>query len=313
MSTSIQKTGGGPQMVKIDGDRVKALREQQGLTQLYVATAVGVTTDTISRWENKRYPTIKRENGLKLAEALEVELIAILEDSTADKLEESAPKPPPQEIAETPKQQSTDSTSRFNKPVLGTIITVALLLILGLALFFTSQNRSQIIATRYAPAHVIAGQPFPVIIEVVSNDQFPYVVKETIPANCKLLTTFPQIQLGKLKDHTIKWLKKDQQGSKFIYVGSLTASASRTAVKFRGIVSGTSGKKVSMIEGVNQTAISTFHWADTDTDNRISDQEILEAYDRFNGIPSINFEEIEEIWMGTGYRWDATAHKIIIL
>jgi DNA-binding transcriptional regulator YiaG len=47
-------------MVKIDGSKVKQLREQNGLTQLYVATAVQVTTDTISRWENKRYPTIKK-------------------------------------------------------------------------------------------------------------------------------------------------------------------------------------------------------------------------------------------------------------
>ena len=71
----------GPAMVKIDGSRIRAIREEKGLTQLYVATAVEVTTDTVSRWENKRYPTIKKENGLKLAEALEVELSEIL-DST---------------------------------------------------------------------------------------------------------------------------------------------------------------------------------------------------------------------------------------
>ena len=42
----------GPAMVKIDGTRVRAIREQKGLTQLYVATVVEVTTDTVSRWEN---------------------------------------------------------------------------------------------------------------------------------------------------------------------------------------------------------------------------------------------------------------------
>ena len=46
----------------------KEIREKKGLTQLYIATAVGVTTDTISRWENRRYPSIKTENGEKLAE-----------------------------------------------------------------------------------------------------------------------------------------------------------------------------------------------------------------------------------------------------
>ena len=71
-------------MIKIDGGKIKRLREQQGLTQLYLATAVQVTTDTISRWENRRYPSIKKENGLKLAEALNVELQEILEEKQVD-------------------------------------------------------------------------------------------------------------------------------------------------------------------------------------------------------------------------------------
>ena len=64
--------------VCLDGTEVKRIREGQQLTQCYVSKMVGVTTDTISRWENKRYPTIRRENALKLAEALEVPLVDIL-------------------------------------------------------------------------------------------------------------------------------------------------------------------------------------------------------------------------------------------
>ena len=60
---------GPSQMTRIDGDKVRSLREAKGLTQLYIATVVGVTTDTISRWENKRYPSVKEENARKLAEA----------------------------------------------------------------------------------------------------------------------------------------------------------------------------------------------------------------------------------------------------
>ena len=87
----------GPAMVKIDGTRVRAIREQKGLTQLYVATVVEVTTDTVSRWENKRYPTIKKENGLKLAEALEVELSEILDSGD----QEAPPAAPPPTIPAT--------------------------------------------------------------------------------------------------------------------------------------------------------------------------------------------------------------------
>ncbi|MGB3225713.1 MAG: helix-turn-helix transcriptional regulator, partial [Desulforhopalus sp.] len=76
-------------MVKIDGAKIKLLREQQGLTQLYLATAVEVTTDTISRWENRRYPSIKKDNGLKLAEALNVQLEEILEAPEEEQTESS--------------------------------------------------------------------------------------------------------------------------------------------------------------------------------------------------------------------------------
>lgn len=59
--------------------QIRTIRETKKLTQLYVASVVGVTTDTISRWENNRYPTIKRDNAEKLAAALEVELTEILQ------------------------------------------------------------------------------------------------------------------------------------------------------------------------------------------------------------------------------------------
>ena len=65
-------------MVKIDGSKTKYLRESKKLTQLYLSTVVGVTTDTISRWENRHYQSIKLENAEKLAQALEVPFEEIL-------------------------------------------------------------------------------------------------------------------------------------------------------------------------------------------------------------------------------------------
>ena len=41
-------------IVPLDGLRARKIRETKKLTQLYVANVVGVTTDTISRWENNR-------------------------------------------------------------------------------------------------------------------------------------------------------------------------------------------------------------------------------------------------------------------
>ncbi len=66
--------------VDINGNKIRLLREQKELTQLYLATVVGVTTDTISRWENRRYPSIKPENARKLAEALGYSIEELLDD-----------------------------------------------------------------------------------------------------------------------------------------------------------------------------------------------------------------------------------------
>src|SRR6185369_18076233 len=81
-------------VVSIDGNKIRTIREANKLTQLYVASVVGVTTDTISRWENNRYPSIKRDNALRLAGALEVDLAAILkEEEPATPSAEATPAP----------------------------------------------------------------------------------------------------------------------------------------------------------------------------------------------------------------------------
>ena len=88
-----------PPTVCLDGAAVRRVREEKKLTQLYVAKVVGVTTDTISRWENNRYPSIKRENALRLAEALEVPVEEILQGGTGEcTIPEPAPPPPPRRL-----------------------------------------------------------------------------------------------------------------------------------------------------------------------------------------------------------------------
>ncbi|MHB8765688.1 MAG: helix-turn-helix domain-containing protein, partial [Deferrisomatales bacterium] len=68
-----------PPTLRLDGDRIRTLREDKGLTQLYVAEVAGVSVATVSRWENNRTPAVKRENAEALAQALEVEVDQILQ------------------------------------------------------------------------------------------------------------------------------------------------------------------------------------------------------------------------------------------
>jgi transcriptional regulator with XRE-family HTH domain len=159
--------------VAIDGARIRSVRETKKLTQLYVASVVGVTTDTISRWENNRYPSIKRDNAEKLAGALEVDLAEILrEDETAEELA-SAPAAP--------------SPRRW---IFG---LVALLLLLLAVFFFTRSMVPAPRAVRYAPHYAAPGEIIPVQIKITrqGGEQIGFILKEKLPAGWRLVSALP--------------------------------------------------------------------------------------------------------------------------
>ena len=52
------------------GDRIRAAREAQGLTQKGLAEAVGVSPPTISMWESGEIRSLSAENLLRLAEKI---------------------------------------------------------------------------------------------------------------------------------------------------------------------------------------------------------------------------------------------------
>lgn len=294
-------------MVKIDGSRARAIREDQGLTQLYVATAVGVTTDTISRWENNRYPAIKRENGLKLAEALSVDINELLEAETESAIEETVIAADVETISEEP---ATSSVSAAAVPAMPKttakrlpVVLVTLLVAAGTmgGWFFLASKPPTLTATRYVPAHFIAGQPFPVIIEIQNDEpqNSSYVVKENIPADTTVLSTLPKIKQDQQHLSTLKWLNKDKSINTYSY-SLKTTNENEQSILFSGSLSEKDHQNIS-IKGQLTSKTSMYHWADTDSNGKISDQEIMQAYNRYAAVPGIDFEMIEEIWMGNGY------------
>lgn len=300
-------------MVKIDGAKIKLLREQQGLTQLYLATVVEVTTDTISRWENRRYPSIKRDNGLKLAEALNVQLEDLLEEKP---VEEHSPETLPADQTQIVNHQDIPKsilTKNWSMMILfGTLFCVVMAFILY---FFHSSTSGSFTAERIIPAHCINGQPFPVIIKVTgtSDTTTALIIKETFPDNGTIHATSPIVTAGGLKNNQIKWLKKIEKKALFAYLVSIPGKEAEN-VTFNGIAAISHGSE-SPINGKMTISIGQHHWADTDKDNVISDDEILTVYDLYSEITDIdlNIDLIEEIWLGSAYLWDtATATFKII-
>lgn len=293
-------------MVKIDGDKVRQLREQKGLTQLYIATVVQVTTDTISRWENKRYPTIKKENGLRLAEALEVDLEEIL------KIEEDSDESP--EMVEPAGQPETTPPptprARSRWPLFTAVVAMAVALAATLAYlqFFSKEQPVEIQARRILPPGCTVGQPFPVAIEVKipHDNQLAIIVKEQLPTAIRVKATSPPLPSPEPKNNSLKWLKKIEGKGLFTYIATLKEPLSAGQVFSGSVATGNDGGKSFNTAGPSSIKLTTFHWADSDGDNIISDQEILAVYDQYGDLEKlgIDVDLIEEIWLGSGYSWN---------
>ncbi len=313
----------GPAMVKIDGAKIRAIREGKGLTQLYVATAVEVTTDTVSRWENKRYPTIKKENGLKLAEALEVEL--------GDILDFHQPEPHPADenvIAETDlvdapspaaaDDTDTDSPVWYKKPGHLSIVIITMVLI-GAAWFALSHlmvqpSASRTVVSRIVSPHFIPGRPLPVFLKVTnqSEEEVSIILTEDLPPGSTLAGSYP-LSSGS-HNGTIKWLTKISGSSLFYYTITTDKSFSGS-LAFSGTIRDGLGNEPGKVDGSSSSSTGPHHWADIDGNNRISDEEILEVYDLLaNDTPTpLDLDLLEEMWLGEGYLWQPEHQQFSII
>jgi transcriptional regulator with XRE-family HTH domain len=310
----------GQNMTRIDGKKIRRIREQKGLTQLYLATVVGVTTDTISRWENRRYPSIKQENGVKLAEALEVELEEILETNTTPDQDEA-----PEETQKQP--PSTDygpieegSRPQRPRPLVGLVILLILFLIGGGIWWFLSRPAPvSVDAVRNMPPHVPAGEIFPVVVQISTDRQesFSLLLKETIPAGFVAEKSNPTMTTRN-GSGILKWVSRTSGSTTtFTYlVRAPEDTLQNHQYGFEGVVTlGKEKKSTHQVGGNSAIEVANFHWADINQDNVIDDEEILTAYDSFNGLDELafNWDRVDEIWTGQGYRWDSNSRQYIII
>lgn len=323
---------GGIPMVNIDGARIRQLREEKALTQLYVATVVGVTTDTISRWENRRYPNIKKENALKLAEALEVQLTEIIERGQS----ESRQEPPSQLVM--PEELPASEPDTLKKPLPETkqpwalhisrqaIVMFGAILLLafaGIALFLwhtANEGEGLVTATRTMPAHATPGIPFPVVIEVTSRASLPFslILKETLPKNVIPSQGKPRFVFQASDPLLLKWIDKiTGEYSTYSYLAKLRPETKMGTVhKITGGVTVRSDNNPSIsVAGTDSLQASPYHWADSNSDGRIDDEELLSVYEIYGDIEDLRFgkELIEEIWTAKGYRWNPEARSYEIL
>jgi transcriptional regulator with XRE-family HTH domain len=290
--------------VAVDGARVRSVREAKRLTQLYVANVVGVTTDTISRWENNRYPSIKRENAEKLAKALEVELSEILRDETVEE--------PPAALELAPE-------TRIALPLLISSLSALLLLCL-MIYFFVYRSARAPSAVRWVPHYAAPGSVVPIQVKITrpKGETSGFILKEQLPEGTKLVGALPPRASADSTDSSLKWLIPVGSASVTVsYTIQVPASATTgQQLKLRGeiVVRSEGANRNEAISGGDTIRIGAYHWADANGDGRIDDDEIMPAYyvcEAMKGL-GLEWKTIEDIWSGKGYRWDAQRGYTVI-
>jgi len=294
--------------VDINGEKIRLVREERGLTQLYLATVVGVTTDTISRWENRRYPSIKVENAKKLAEALEIPLEDLLDaaggssepEESSDSLESSGAS----------EDKQTHIPAIFRRKILWILAVLALVAAVGTGALYLWFNQSALQARRIMPKQTAPNLSFPVLIEVRGpvESRSSLLVRDEIEGDVE---AFGAMEGGKPKQFgkNPRWIGRLHNGKAvFLYMVTpgkrvkpeQTITISGDFITREGQLLG------DKINGSSQIQISLYHWADTDQDYVISDDEILKAYETYSlpGDPSINFTALEELWLAGKYTWN---------
>ncbi|MEJ2492538.1 MAG: helix-turn-helix transcriptional regulator [Desulfuromonadales bacterium] len=293
----------GVSTVCIDAKAVKRIREEMQLTQLYVSKVVGVTTDTISRWENNRYPTIRRENALKLAEALEVALDEILLKPTPDATASAA------------------SAAGAKSPLVWIVLTLLLLagaVVLGSLIAPSPTLPVAVTAERWLPDYAAPGSRIPVQIRLTYRTETSGVIlREYFPKDWKIVQANPPASSLDNVHGIARWIiKAGDARDRVVYLVQVDAAAKRDTIEtFQGeIVASREGNQSAVpVQGVSSIKVAPVHWVDSNGDGRIDDVEMLEGSYTIEDMAGVHIDwnALEELWAAGRYAWDAQQGRFV--
>lgn len=294
-----------PPTVNINGDAIRQIREEKRLTQLYVAKVTGVTTDTISRWENNRYPSIKRENVLRLAEALEVSVDQIL------MVEQ-------EEQEELPSLEDTPVKARSPYRMLPLLLLGVVLAATFLIYISKDPPAAKIVARRTLPAYAAPGSVIPVWIEFDrSLAGKGYILRERFPSGWKLIEANPPPSSLDNVEGVARWIVKP--GEKRLKVAYMMKVGKEDALgkirQFSGevVAKNNDQGRPELVGGSLDIILAPYIWADSNGDSRVDDNEMLQASDVVDNLQGVHIDwsTLEKIWDAGGYQWQPAKARFL--
>ena len=290
--------------VAIDGNVIRKIREEKRLTQLYVSKVVGVTTDTVSRWENNRYPTIMRDNALKLAEALEVDIDEILkQDEDLESVDSDNLSPEPK-----------------NKNWIYYLLLAGVALI-GLLFLFLQPSSSPapvLQAKRLLPVFAAPGSR--ILVQVELSSAVPLkgmILKETFPQGWRLLESEPVVSHFDAGKGFARWIfrKPPLKMRVFYILGVPDALHPDSDMTITGeLIANPDGQRsVATVQSSGKMQVKPVHWADKNGDFVIDDIEILDVSDLTEEAKTLNlnWDLLDDIWEAGAYRWNKEKKQFV--
>ena len=285
--------------VQLDGSAIRRIREEQKLTQYYIAKVVGVTTDTVSRWENNRYPSVRRDNAILLADALEVPVENILLD------------------ADSTRKLAVNSRTRLF------IYSIGLVALLFISFIFYFLNKTNVVdyrlsAQRLLPPHASAATQLPVRVSIDATGSIDgMVLRENFPRGFKLIEASPVPSSLDNVDGTARWILQSVTGPflvSYLLQPDPTVEPGDT-LDFKGdlIVHSKGQNNNSIVLGETSILFDNYHWADTNMDLVIDDGEALDASVISIAMKNVHldWDLVETIWDAGSYKFDSGAQKFI--
>lgn len=311
-----------PPTVCLDGAAVRRIREEKRLTQLYVAKVVGVTTDTISRWENNRYPTVRRENLFKLAEALESPAdLLIKADLVAG---ECAAEEEHVETVASAVPLERALRARFFLYLGGTVLLLG-----GLGFLFYRwvsptffpvfpSASVDFTASRILPRYAAPGMIIPVRLRLNVDDATKrYIIREHFPPGWEVIEASPPASSIDNQDGMARWIvKPGEERSLIVYLVRVDARSPLGMIaRFRGEIVANLDEKNQAISSVGETemTVGPYNWSDLDGDSSIDDAEMLEAslaFEELDGV-HLDWQDLERLWDAGHYRFDPVRRRFI--
>ncbi len=292
--------------LRVDGDTIRQLREEKGLTQLYVAEVARVSVDTVSRWENNRTPGVRRENVEALAEALgvAVDALVLADQDAAD----------PGDTAELP----APGRRAWPAALLGAAVGAATALV-GVTLVQQARAPAELPpalpalhAERRLPPYTPPATEVPVTVEVraAEGSGARVVLRETLPPGWAFAGSSTPPDHGPGPEGTLKWILPLERGTaRVAYLVQAPADGPEGSFhRFLGeIVPSEADATPVAVRGEARIDLEYVHWADQDADFQVSDGEVLAALERLEaarGLQGLDPADIRSLWGAPQYTWD---------